>query len=72
LPIYGNQKHDKRKPGRPKITWKRTFEDDLETSNVTLDVVQEIDEVRDEWKSLVCPLCHSALEELNLKKIMLK
>ena len=42
----------RRRRGRPRLTWRRTFEQDLERRNVELDMVEEIANDRDAWRVL--------------------
>ena len=44
--------HGKRKQGRPRITWRRTFTDDLRAIDTSWDETEEIAENRDLWKHL--------------------
>ena len=44
--------HGKRKQGRPRTTWRRTFTDDLRAINTSWDEIEEIAENRDLWKHL--------------------
>lgn len=42
----------RRRRGRPRLTWRRTFQQDLERRNVDLDMVEEIASDRDAWRVL--------------------
>ena len=46
-----------RRRGRPKGTWKRTMEKELEDANLAWEDVEETAQYRREWKNLVKALC---------------
>ena len=53
IAMFWKPQRGKRKQGRPKTTWKRTFEKDLKTLNLTLEDSKEVALERHRWKSLV-------------------
>ncbi len=60
----------KRKRGRPRKTWRRTFDEDLRQLNIKPDDVEKIAEDRVVWRleRACCPMCASAREDLSLSK----
>jgi len=55
----------KRKPGRPRTTWRRTVTKDLEEMGLTWGTAQAIAQDRDSWRCLTAALCPRGDEELK-------
>jgi hypothetical protein len=49
----------KRRKGRPKTTWRRTVEKELQEIDHTCGKIEKITKNREDWKSLVLVLCAS-------------
>ncbi|KAI8512163.1 hypothetical protein Bbelb_088020 [Branchiostoma belcheri] len=44
----------RRKRGRPKLTWRRTFQNDLDSRGVLLADAKSLAKDRTEWRKLAC------------------
>ena len=53
----------KRKPGRPKTTWRRTVMAELSEVKLTWDEAQDAAQNRAKWKEIVVGLCLTGDEE---------
>ena len=53
----------RRKPGRPKTTWRRTIEAELKQGGFTWGEAQKIAKDRPRWKETIAALCLTGDEE---------
>lgn len=63
--------HEKKKPGRPKSSWRRTTSSELSHMNLTSCQAQHAGNDRQRWRQIVAALCSSWDEEEYNKKISL-